>query len=647
MQTRILAVLLTLAAASGMASVTTRISAPLESRVTNRPVAQPADGFVSSGTCRACHPSQYASWHASFHRSMTQVATPRAARPSFVNQTVSDVQGRPMLLRQQGDQLFASFDDPDSPAPPGARPRIERQVTMITGSHNQQVFWYATGNSRVLGQLPAAYLVAEQRWIPRRMAVLHPPTQSPMSETGHWNSTCVVCHTTNGKPQFDAPFGSQPVATQSAQTTVVEFGISCESCHGPAAAHVGANRSALRRYRLHLTGGEDATVVQPLRLDPKRGSQVCGQCHSVWEFYDAAGERQANRGGLPFRPGDDLSAARFVAQPTRNLDSPAMQALLADDSRFIRDAFWADGTVRVSGREYNGLIESPCYLRATTPERTLSCFSCHAMHKDGNDPRPLEAWADDQLSTRALATDAARRPNTSNEACLQCHEPLRASVTTHTHHAASSPGSYCYNCHMPYTTYGLLKTIRSHTIGSPSAQESLATGRPNACNLCHLDRTLKWTADALQRWYGTAAPSVGGDEATTAASLVWLLKGDAGQRAIVAQAMAWPPAQEVSGTKWMAPHLARLLDDPYDAVRLGAARSLRSLPGFAAFAVDAAAPAARRREAQLQVMTTWDLNRRRAPGPPELLLTGAGEVDIPRVLALLTQRNNRSMLLRE
>jgi len=647
LQTRILVVLLAFAAASGLASVTTRTSASPESRVTNRPVEQPADGFVSSGTCRACHPSQYASWHASYHRSMTQVATPRSARPSFVNQTVSDVQGRPMLLRQQGDQLFATFDDPDTVALPDARPRIERQVTMITGSHNQQVFWYATGNSRVLGQLPAAYLVAEQRWIPRRMAVLHPPTQSPMSETGHWNSTCLVCHTTNGKPQFDTPFGSQPIATQSAQTTVVEFGISCESCHGPAAAHVTANRSALRRYRLHLTGGEDATVVQPLRLDPKRGSQVCGQCHSVWEFYDAAGERQANSGGLPFRPGDDLSASRFVAQPTRNLGSPAMQALLADDSRFIRDAFWSDGTVRVSGREYNGLIESPCYLRATTPERTLTCFSCHAAHRDANDPRPLESWADDQLSTRALATDAARRPDASNDACLQCHEPLRASVTTHTHHAANSSGSHCYNCHMPYTTYGLLKTIRSHTIGSPSAQESLATGRPNACNLCHLDRTLKWTADALQRWYGTAVPSVGSDDASTAASLVWLLKGDAGQRAIVAQAMAWPPAQEASGTAWMAPHLARLLDDPYDAVRLGAARSLRSLPGFAAFAVDAAAPVATRRQAQLQVMTTWDLNRRRAPGLPELLLTGAGEVDIPRVLALLTQRNNRSMLLRE
>ena len=38
-----------------------------------------------------------------------------------------------------------------------------------------------------------------------------------------------------------------------------------------------------------------------------------------------------------------------------------MQALLADDPRFLRDSFWSDGMVRVSGREYNGLIESPCF----------------------------------------------------------------------------------------------------------------------------------------------------------------------------------------------------------------------------------------------------------------------------------------------
>ncbi len=636
--------------ALGIAGVPTRESNLQESRASGRPVQVHEDGFVSSETCKACHPSQYASWHASYHRSMTQVATPRTALADFRSQTIDAVQGKPMVLNQRGQQLWAEFDDPDSPAPPAGRPRIERHVTLVTGSHNQQIFWYGTGQDRVLGQLPGAYLVREQRWIPRRMAVLHPPSQPPLSETGHWNSTCIACHATNGKPQFDTPFGSQPIETQSVQTTAAEFGIACESCHGPGETHVKANRSLLRRYQLHMTGAPDPTIVQPVRLDPKRASQVCGQCHGVWEFYDAAGERLANSSGVPFRPGDELSTTRFVAQPTVNADSSAMRALLADDSRFIRDAFWPDGTVRVSGREYNGLVESPCYRNATDPGRTLSCSSCHTLHKKDDDRRSLSAWADDQLSVFGSVADGAAgsAPSTSNAPCLQCHEPMRANPTPHTHHAANSAGSSCYNCHMPYTTYGLLKTIRSHTIGSPSVRESVEAGRPNACNLCHLDRTLEWTGDALQRWYKTPTFPLGDDERDVAASVLWLLTGDAGERAIVSQAMAWPPAQEASGADWMAPYLAQLLDDPYDAVRLGAARSLATLPGFNAFSVAVVAPPTARRQAQLRTMATWDRVRQR-PGRQarELLMTPTGDLDIPRVITLLKQRNNRAMLLRE
>ncbi|HUR34472.1 MAG TPA: multiheme c-type cytochrome [Vicinamibacterales bacterium] len=650
MRNRAVILLIAASAALGISGAAARARDARATGSDGRPLQVRDDGFVSSDACQACHPSQYASWRASYHRTMTQVATAATAQTSFNNQSIDAVHGRPMILTERGPQLWAEFDDPDSPAPPGSRPRIERQVRMITGSHNQQVFWYGTGHDRLLGQLPGAYLVREQRWIPRRMAVLHPPSQAPLSETGHWNSTCIACHTTHGKPQFDTPFGSAPLETQSIQTTAAEFGIGCESCHGPGAAHVAANRSPVRRYQLHLAGSSDATIVQPLRLDAKRASQVCGQCHGVWEFYDAAGERLANSRGLPFRPGDQLTETRLVAQPTVNADSDAMRALLEDDSRFIRDAFWSDGTVRVSGREYNGLIESPCYRNATDDHRTLTCFSCHSLHRKDDDRRTLRTWADDQLSP--AATDAAGgsgpSPTAGNEACLQCHEPLRANVPAHTRHAADSSGSSCYNCHMPYTTYGLLKTIRSHTIGSPSTRESLETGRPNACNLCHLDRTLAWTADALQRWYGTPLTPLTGDDRDVAASVGWLLKGDAGQRAIVSQAMAWPAAQRASGTEWMAPYLAQLLDDPYDAVRFGAARSLTALPGFSAAAIDFAAPSAVRRQAQLRVMATWDAVRGR-PGQPrsELLMTPAGELDVPRVLALLKQRNNRSMLLRE
>jgi hypothetical protein len=324
---------------------------------------------------------------------------------------------------------------------------------------------------------------------------------------------------------------------------------------------------------------------------------------------------------LPYRPGDELSATRFIVQPTQNLDSPTTRAFLAEDAGFIRDIFWSDGMVRATGREYNGLIDSPCYKNATDERRTLTCFSCHTMHETNDDGRAVGDWADDQLAPRAAG----------NAACVQCHEVLKPraqvppratpAIEAHTHHRADSAGSSCYNCHMPYTTYGLLKTIRSHQISSPSVQTTLATGRPNACNLCHLDKTLEWTAEYLERWYGAAKPPLGDDERAVAASLLSLLKGDAGQRAIVAQSMGWAPAQQASGTGWLTPYLALLAKDTYDAVRYIASRSLHTLPPF--------------RRDQLP------------RGAPQLLIKVDGTFDTGIVNRLVRARDNRRVVYRE
>jgi hypothetical protein len=636
---------------------------PAEHAVANRPNQVVESEYTSSNSCRACHPAQYATWHASYHRTMTQVASPETVVADFNGVTVVHVHGRPMMLERRGREFWATFDDPDAansgatiatrsgaggadrtggaegPSAPAERPRITRQVVMITGSHHQQIYWYATGRNRLLGQLPGAYLIAEKRWIPRRSAVLHPPGETFFSETGHWNSTCIACHTTNGKPAFDTPFGSQPIDTQVVDSKVTEFGIACEACHGPSTGHAAANRSPIRRYATHLAGKGDPTTVLPTRLDPQRSSQVCGQCHGVWEFYDGTGERQANSAGLPYRPGDELTKTRFLAQPTRNLDSPTMQALLGVDPGFVRDSFWPDGMVRVSGREYNGLIESPCFKDARDPQRTLSCFSCHSLHQPAGDTRAVKEWANDQL---APGMDG-------NQACVQCHQDLSRDVTAHSKHKPDSEGSSCYNCHMPFTSYGLLKTIRSHQISSPSVASTRDTGRPNACNLCHLDKTLAWSGEYLTQWYGQEREAAAAAEPDISSALLFALTGDAGQRALAAQAMGWKPAQAASGTDWMLPHLAQLLDDPYDAVRFIAGRSLQTLPDFASFEYDFAAPPDRRRDAQRRVMSVFSRVRARVPRPgdPRLLLTPDADVNVPATLALLRQRNNRNMLLRE
>jgi formate-dependent nitrite reductase cytochrome c552 subunit len=611
-----------------------------ERDIAERPIQDPVGGFASSDGCRACHPSQFASWRASYHRTMTQVATPDSVVASFDDAQVTEVPGHPMRLERRGRALWAELDDPDWNGEGAAPPRISRQVVMTTGSHHQQIFWYATGHGRLLGQLPAIRLVADDRWIPRRSAVMHPPNVPLISESGSWNAVCVSCHTTQGKTALSTPWGAEPLFSQQIDTTAVEFGIACESCHGPAADHIRANRSPARRYALHLTSHVDSSIVQPLRLDPRRSSEVCGQCHGLWEFYDAEGERAANRNGLSYRPGDVLTNSRFIVQPSINAGSPMMKKLLEDDGNFVRDIFWSDGMVRSTGREYNGLIDSPCYRNAKDDQHTLTCFSCHSLHRVSGDSRSDAEWADDQLKPDAQG----------NGACTQCHSAIGERLAAHTHHASGSSGSSCYNCHMPHTTYGLLKTIRSHQISSPSVQASLDTGRPNACNLCHLDKTHQWTAAYLKQWYNTTPPtSMSDDDRTVAASLVSLLKGDAGQRAIIAQAFGWPPAQKASGTAWMAPYVALLLNDSYDAVRYIAARSLKTLPGYETFAFDFVAPETERAVNQRRALGLWrDMRARQGrPAEPTLLFNADGTFIADRIDRLSKQRNNRRVFYRE
>jgi len=395
---------------------------------------------------------------------MTTVASADTVRADF-NGTVDTRVAGPMRLGHQGGVFSAEFADPDSPGT-----RIERPIAMITGSHQQQVYWYPTGSSRIVGQLPAMYLIREARWIPRSAAFLRPPAAQP-SETGRWNGVCIDCHATHGQWRLATSGGGVSLSARQADTHVAEFGIACEACHGPSDAHVRANSNPLRRYLLHWRSAGDNTIVQPSDLRSTVSSDVCGQCHCVWNFYSKDDEENANRAGFAYRPGDTLSRTRFIVRPSVDRTSATMTRLLAADPGLVEGSFWSDGMIRVSGREYNGLIESPCYRNAPDDSHRMTCFSCHVMHPENDDGPSLAAWADTHQLKPQLDGDAA---------CLQCHASMAKNPAGHTHHAPASSGSRCQNCHMPYTTYGLLRALRSHQVSSPSVKTAVVTGRPDA-----------------------------------------------------------------------------------------------------------------------------------------------------------------------
>lgn len=530
-------------------------------RSSSAPTRRLDEGYAGSDSCRACHPTNHATWSASYHRRMTQEAEPDAVLAPFEGQTPMLEGAAWKLIRDRDEFRVQGLDSAGKPL------TDELRVALTTGSHHYQVYWLEVKGQADLGQLPLVWHLGEKRWIPRKSLFVSPSPETVFAEGGRWPRSCIRCHATNGTQRHP----------ETGRTHVAEFGIACEACHGPGAAHV-----ALQRERAALSPEAaaalppDATITNPSDLPHDRASQVCGQCHGVFPQPKDTREKWEVE-GYAYRPGDDLAATRDLLRAPREKNTPAIQAYLDRNPGTLDDVFWRDGQVRVSGREYNGLVESPCYQRGE-----MSCTSCHDMHPGKDDGRTLEAWADDQLKP---GMDGSR-------ACLQCHAEYGATakLAAHTRHAPGSSGSDCLDCHMPYTTYGLTKAIRSHTITSPSVAATLATGRPNACNQCHLDKPLGWAADRLREWHGHIRPELSEDQERVAASVLWALSGDAGLRALMAWTYGWHPARAVSGTGWMPYVLSTLMQDPYDAVRFIAMRSARRDPRHAGLQIDFTLP---------------------------------------------------------
>lgn len=591
-----------------------------------RPTAEPSKGYVTSENCRRCHPSHHATWHASYHRTMTTVPSENSIKGDFED-TTFDYEGEHYRMTRDEEGFWVEMDDPDwlEGGGLGERTRVRRKIELITGSHHLQFYWSATGRTREMRMLPIVYNLHDQRWVPFPATLIRPPGLPNAHEPGAWNEVCIQCHVTHAQPKV---MGASEMYSEAA-----EFGISCEACHGPAEKHIEVNADMLERYRRRLAGEADASVVEPTKLASKVDSQVCGQCHSVNRAASRAIWDNYLRQGFSYRPGGQVEPERVFARLSY---TNYIEQVLKADPTYVRDHFWPDGMVRVAGREYTGLIESPCYQH-DDDERRLSCFSCHEMHQADSDPRPLTEWANDQLKHKVMG----------DQACLQCHEEYSENVSAHTHHAAASSGSRCYNCHMPHTTYGLLKGIRSHQVSSPSAQETLEAGRPNACNLCHLDQTLEWTAKHLNERHGMVEPKLDAEQRGIAASLLWLIKGDAAQRALTAWHYGWESAQEASGTDWMPPFLTLALDDEYPAVRYIASKALWSLSDYEQWIYDYVGPAEDRLQARGRAMEIWRGSAGAAEGAQRLLLEGNGNLDEEAVRLLLLKRDNTPINMAE
>jgi len=249
-------------------------------------------------------------------------------------------------------------------------------------------------------------------------------------------STCDGCHSVN----YD-------VATHS----VTEWNVGCERCHGPGSEHI-KNPMA-------------SNIVNPTRLDYVDGNDVCIGCHSQG------------------RPLTNPIEGRYYDWPVGyHVGKKLSDFWKLEDHKLGETTFthFPDGTAHKNRMQGNDFVTSLMYTHG------VSCFTCHDAHGTDN-PSLL------------------RKP--ANQLCLDCHGPSSPngphapSIEAHTHHHAGSAGNECIECHMPKiaTTLGDVN-VRSHTFHFVYPDMTEHSNVPNACNVCHKDKSTAWASEVLKSW---------------------------------------------------------------------------------------------------------------------------------------------------
>jgi len=607
-------------------------------------VAEGVAGFATSESCRECHREQYKSWHRSYHRTMTATAEPDHVKGRFDGRTIR-VDGYDCIPSREDNrflmtlvnpaweaQLQQQGGDPRSVPDP---PQQVYQIGRVIGSHHQQVY-LSQAPDGAWHTLPLVWDIVRERWITRKSSFLAPRGESLYHNTKLWNNGCIFCHNTGPRPGLQVQ-ASLTGTSYSWDSRVAELGIACEACHGAAADHVEyqlaqrehAASSPASPSPQDVNGAAAAepsaharAVVQPATLSQEQAVLVCARCHGKM-VATAEFDRACLVDGDFFEPGNPDYSQRY--------DHPQLTADEPFDERRQGQYFWSDGTPRTTALEYQGMTASSCYLNGQ-----MNCFSCHSMHS------PHAGDPDDQLR---FSDDPATGAEMMDRACTQCHSTLTDSeaLAAHTHHATDSSGSRCYNCHMPYQAYALHKRVRSHRITVPTATVTQKHGVPNACNQCHVDRSVAWTTRQLSGWKG-AVVDASPDEHKIPMVIEHALTGHALQRALAVAQLGDADNFSLAGQNWRSRILLEGLSDPYESVRLLAGQALQQQPGFEDCKFDFIADPLVRQEQMRVIRNRLDRQETSQARAQLAALLGVEADQIATTIKRLRQRQNAARI---
>jgi predicted CXXCH cytochrome family protein len=492
------------------------------------------ENYLQSRDCLACHTDHFASWAKTYHSRMTQEAKPESVQGDFESTNTFEYLGVKARMEKRGGKFSMTFNYPDGKAQTfsvdrtvGSR-RMEQYLTKQTGQYTR---------------LPIAYDLVNRRWMSLNGSFFYPDGKNFFQHQAQWDGNCVFCHNVKAQPHLNT-------TTKQYDTEVSELGIACGACHGAAAHHAEEATSPLQRTLWRVFKTEDKRIVNPKKLAAETSLQVCGHCHGqrVPEPNDRILEILQR--GDPYDAGEDL--ARFY--------KPVQRETLIGNYAFA-NRFWANGSPRLTAYEYQGILRSRCFTEGDANNK-INCLTCHSMH---------EGDIKGQIKVE----------NRTDKPCLQCHQQYEtsANLTSHTRHAAESAGSRCYNCHMPRVVYGVMAIHPTHDITVPNPQLTATQAVPNACNQCHLDKSVNWAVVKSKKLWTArfASLEISGDQQFNIAEGVRsLFAGDALTRALTAEALSSGISANPD-TKWATPFLLEAFDDNYPIVRYFAANGLEKV----------------------------------------------------------------------
>ncbi len=401
------------------------------------PLAEQPAMMVGNAECVVCHEAAHDAWTASRHSKMVQPATAQGVRGDFSAGSLR-LRGLPYAVRRSGSRYFIteSFFTGEP---------IEHRVDYTLGNRRIQHYLTTLEDGRVI-VLPPTWDVLRREWF-HNLEIAAPDQREGIIPVQLWNKNCFGCHVS------DQVKGYRP-GEERYDTSWLDFGTTCERCHGPGSRHVDKYQN-LDRY------GEDPDIhiVQQTRLDHETNSMVCAQCHS---FRDQM--------AFGFSAGDSYFDYFFP--------------LLEYTQEPSEDPTWyPDGKTRRFSTNTLGIWQSKCFV-----EGGVACTSCHI------DPHRPDIERNEQLLP------------TNNALCTGCHEAIGADLTEHTFHAADSAGSSCVECHMPRSVTSIRAKMRDHSISIPSPRNTARYGIPNACNECHTAETPEWAVARMDEWWGGDTP---------------------------------------------------------------------------------------------------------------------------------------------